>query len=110
MEIGSMRSRITIQKATPSVDAIGNHINTWSDLHSCFASVNLASGKEYAVAGQIQNGDTLVFVIRWCDKVRDLNTTQFRILFQGDPYNITSVDDVLFRHESFKLIGERVRR
>lgn len=110
MEVGTMRSRIAIQKATPSVDEVGNHINAWADFHSCFAAVNLVSGKEYAVAGQIQNGDTLQFVLRWCEKLRDLNTTQYRIVFQGDLYNIISVDEVLFRHESLKLIGERVRR
>ena len=110
MEVGTMRSRITIQKAAPTVDEVGNHTNVWIDYHSCFASVNLVSGKEYAVAGQIQNGDTLQFVIRWCKKIRELNTTQYRIVFQGDLYNIISVDEVLFRHESLKLIGERVRR
>ena len=110
MEVGTMRSRITLQKATLSVDEVGNHINAWADYHSCFAVANLVSGKEYAVAGQVQNGDTLQFVIRWCGKLRDLNTTQYRIVFQGDLYNIINVDEVLFRHESLKLIGERVRR
>lgn len=110
MEIGKMRSRIVLQKAMPSVDAIGNHVNKWEDFHNCFAYVNLASGKEYAVAGQIQTGDALVFSFRWCEKLRDLDATKFRILFCGQLYNITSVDDPQFAHTTWKLIGERVRR
>lgn len=110
MDISSMRSRIVLQKATPTTDAIGNHQNAWDDYHSCFAYVNLTSGKEYAVAGQIQTGDVLTFTIRWCEKLRGLSATGYRILCDGQLYNITSVDDPQFTHTTIKLIGERVRR
>ena len=36
MEIAKMNERITIQKNTTVVDAIGNHINRWEDYFSCF--------------------------------------------------------------------------
>ncbi len=110
MDISKMRSRIVVLRAVPTVDDIGNHKNTWVDYHHCFAYVNLASGKEYAVAGTIQTGDVLVFTIRWCEKLRGLDATGYRILFDAELYNITSVDDPEFTHKSLKLIGERVRR
>ena len=110
MEVSPMRSRITIQQSIVTKDAIGNHLTDWTDIHTCFAYANLASGKEYQAAGQTLNGDTLVFTIRWCDRLRNLDTTGFRIKFEGNIYNITCVDDVRFRHERLKLTAEKVRR
>ena len=110
MEISKLRSRITIQRSEVVKDAIGNHTNTWVDYWSCAAYANLASGKEYGAAGQTLDSDTLVFEVRWCERLRDLDATRFRILFGGNIYNITCVDDVQFRHEKLKLTAQRERR
>ena len=110
MEIAKLRSRITIQQATVQTDAIGNHTNAWVDYWSCAAYANLASGKEYGAAGQTLGSDKLVFEVRWCERLRDLDSTKFRILFGGNIYNIICVDDVQFRHERLKLTAQRERR
>ncbi|MCM1232251.1 MAG: phage head closure protein [Ruminococcus flavefaciens] len=110
MDISKLRSRITIQHSEVVKDAIGNHINTWTDFYSCAAYANLASGKEYGAAGQNLGTDTLVFEVRWCERLRDLDSTKFRILFGGAVYNITCVDDVQFRHERLKLTAQREGR
>ena len=110
MEISKLRSRITIQQAVVQKDTIGNHTNAWEDFWSCAAYANLASGKEYGAAGQTLGSDTLVFEVRWCERLRDLDSTKYRILFGGNIYNITCVDDVQFRHERLKLTAQRERR
>lgn len=110
MEISKLRSRITIQRAVVQKDAIGNHTNAWADFWFCAAYANLASGKEYGAAGQTLGSDTLVFEVRWCERLRDLDSTKFRILFGGAIYNIICVDDVQFRHEKLKLTAQRERR
>ena len=110
MDISKLHSRITIQQAVVQKDAIGNHSNAWEDFWSCAAYANLASGKEYGAAGQTLGSDTLVFEVRWCEKLRNLDSTKFRILFNGAIYNITSVDDVQFRHKRLKLTAQRERR
>lgn len=110
MDISKLRSRITIQQAVVQKDAIGNHTNAWVDFWSCTAYANLASGKEYGAAGQTLGSDTLVFEVRWCERLRDLDSTKFRILFGGSIYNIVTVDDVQFRHEKLKLTAQRERR
>ena len=46
MDIGSMRQRIILQKHILHTDEIGNHQSQWEKFYSCFAYVNLASGKE----------------------------------------------------------------
>ena len=110
MDISKLRSRITIQRSEVATDAIGNHLSVWVDYWSCAAYANLASGKEYGAAGQTLDSDTLVFEVRWCERLRDLDATRFRILFGGNIYNITCVDDVQFRHEKLKLTAQWERR
>ena len=110
MDISKLRSRITIQRSEVATDAIGNHLSVWVDYWSCAAYANLASGKEYGAAGQTLGSDTLVFEVRWCERLRELNSTKFRILFGGNIYNITCVDDVQLRHEKLKLTAQRERR
>lgn len=110
MDISKLRSRITIQQAAVQTDGIGNHINGWEDYYTCAAYANLASGKEYGAAGQTLDSDTLVFEVRWCQRLRSLDSTHFRIRFGDAIYNITCVDDVQFRHEKLKLTGQRERR
>ena len=51
-----------------------------------------------------------MFEVRWCERLRDLDSTKYRILFGGSIYNITCVDDVQFRHEKLKLTAQRERR
>ena len=110
MDISKLRSRITIQQAVVQKDAIGNHTNVWKDFWSCAAYANPAFGKEYGAAGQTLGSDTLVFEVRWCERLRDLDSTKFRILFGGSIYNIVTVDDVQFRHEKLKLTAQREGR
>lgn len=110
MDIGSMRQRITIQKATVVTDEIGNRVNRWEDYHSCFAYVNLASGKEYEAAGQTLPGDSVVFTLRWCKKLADMDCGSFRVLFQGQLFNLVCVDNVQYLNQRLKLTGERVVR
>ena len=43
MEISKMRSRITIQKNTVEVDAIGNRKVVWTDFYSCYGKITAAA-------------------------------------------------------------------
>lgn len=110
MEIGAMNRRITIQKHEVLVDSIGNHTSKWSDFYSCFSYVNLASGREYGSAPDTVSEDTLVFTIRWCRKISDMNSKEYRIAYGGQNYDITVIDDVQFRHEKLKLTAKRIER
>lgn len=73
MDIGSMRQRIILQKHILHTDEIGNHQSQWEKFYSCFAYVNLASGKENVTDIETLSEDTLVFILRWCEKLREIN-------------------------------------
>lgn len=110
MDIGSMRRRLVIQKHETVIDKIGNHTSAWTDFHSCFCYANLASGNEYGVSPETITEGSITFIIRWCRKLEGLNSKEYRIRFAGENYNITSIDDVQFRHEKFQIIAEKVPR
>lgn len=40
MNISKMNERITFQKNSVAVDAVGNHRNVWEDYFSCFTYVS----------------------------------------------------------------------
>lgn len=107
MDIGSMRQRIILQKHILHTDEIGNHQSHWEKFYSCFAYVNLASGKENVTDIETLSEDTLVFILRWCEKLREINKKQYRILFENEVYNIICVDDVQFTHKKLKLTAVR---
>ena len=110
MDIGSMRQRITLQEHKTVVDGIGNHTSEWVDFHSCFAYVNLASGNENGTQPVVRTEDILTFIVRWCKKLENLNSKEYRISFGGQFYNITCVDDVQFEHRKLKLTGKKIVR
>ena len=110
MEVGAMRQRIAIQKASVTEDEIGNRQNTWADYHACFAYVNHTTPKQKHPPPQTHPPHTNHNTKPSCKKLERLDCSQFRILFAGRIYNLTTVDDVQFRHQRLKLTGERVKR
>ena len=110
MEIGTLRQRITLQEHRTVVDEVGNHNSSWADFFSCFAYVNLASGKEYGVIPVTGEEQTLVFILRWCRKLKELNSREYRIMFEEEVYNILCGDDVQFLHKKLKLTAKKEPR
>ena len=94
--IADMRDKITIQSQTVSIDEIGNHINSWSDYYTCWASVAVyRSGKtqETDEAAQTIQLKKLDFTVRRCPQTTQITSTEYRIIFNGKIFNIDSVDD-----------------
>ena len=110
MKIGSMRRRLTIEKHETVVDKIGNHTSAWTPFHRCYCYANMSSGNEYGVKPETIESGSVTFIIRWCEKLRNLNSKEYRISFAGESYDIKSVDDVQFRHEKIQIVAEKLVR
>ena len=94
--IADMRDKITIQSQTVSIDEIGNHINSWFDYYTCWASVAVyRSGKtqETDEAAQTIQLKKLDFTVRRCPQTAQLTSTEYRIIFNGKIFNIDRIDD-----------------
>lgn len=110
MRIGQWRQRIVIQQNRMRKDKDGNQRNEWEDYFTCWAYANNLSGKEYWEAAQVNQEESLFFLVRYCKELKDLDSTKYRILFRGDIYNITLVDFMQFQNKVIKLRAERVKR
>lgn len=110
MRIGQWRQRIVIQQNRMRMDKDGNQRNEWEDYFTCWAYANNLSGKEYWEAAQVNQEESLLFLVRYCKELKDLDSTKYRILFRGDIYNITMVDFMQFQNKVIKLRAEKMKR
>ena len=108
--LGEWKERITIQKSSFGNDKAGNHVLSWEDYFSCSAFVNSLSGKEYWEAAQINAQKDMYFIIRYCSEVADMDTEHYRILFRGQVYDISFIDNVRYQNRTLKLRASLAKR
>ena len=112
MNIAGLRVRITIQKNDTVVDKYGNHKSAWVDYFSCWATAvtsGLSAGEEES-AGHTVEADRLDITVRYSSETAAMNSKQYRILLLNRIYNILSIDEMGFKHNSRKLHTELTER
>lgn len=109
MKISLLNERITFERNAVVVDKVGNHKNTWTEYFTCYAYAGSSSykQKESEEAGVIHSEDALVFSVRWCSELSDLTTTNYRIRFRGEVYNIQSIDRMNYQKKSLKITAKK---
>ena len=112
MNISGLRVRITIQKNETVVDKYGNHKSTWTDFFTCWASAITSglSASEKESAGHTTEADKLDITVRYSTETAAINSKQYRVLLAGRIYNILSIDEMGFKHNSRKLHTQLTER
>ena len=110
MDIELLNVRIFISKNTVVTDSIGNRRNEWPAFLYLLCDCQRRAGKEQTDAGMVVDDSSIDFTIRWCKKAAEIDSTHFRVEFNGELYNIAAVDHMNFRRKSIKLSCEKVRR
>ena len=72
--------------------------------------MNSLSGKEYWEAAQVNAQRDIYFIIRYCSEVAGMDTEHYRILFRGQVYNISFIDNVRYQNRMLKLRASLVKR
>ncbi len=106
MDVAAMNVRIMFQKNETASDAIGNRTNTWVDYYSCHATVSDSQGKSSAeseAAGQTVAHPDISFTVRFCRNAKAVDTTGFRILWDGGIYDILKVDHLNNKKRALKF-------
>ena len=98
--------RITFQKSEAVVDKYQNHINTWRDYFLCFAYANTYSAQENGDEVTYENR-SITFETRYCPELTAVTSTNYRILFNGETYNIVSIDMMNYQNQSIKFTCRR---
>lgn len=110
MKIDLLNVRIFISRSEVVTDEIGNHKNGWKPYYSCYATVSAEAGKEMTQAGMVVDDSSVDFTIRYCEKAKAINTTEYRVEFIGELYNIEGIDHMNYKKKSIKLKCRKVRR
>ena len=112
MNIAGFRVRITIQKNETVTDKYGNHNSAWTDYFTCWATAVTSglSTKEEEVAAHTVEADRLDITVRYSSETAIVNSKQYRILLGDRIYNILTIDEMGFKHNSRKFKTELVER
>ena len=105
-----MNVKITVQKSAVTVDEIGNHKAEWQDFYTCFATAGNESPSEETAAGTVVDNSKINFTVRWCKSVSEVDSTDFRVKYDGEIYNILGIDHMNFKKKSVKLKCQKARR
>ena len=91
MNVNRLNVWIEIQKNTVVTDKYANRKNAWAPYYSCHATITNESPKEESAAGQIVDNSKMDITVRYCKAAAAVAPTEYRILFNGEPYNILGV-------------------
>ena len=112
MNVAAMNVRILFQKCSVGSDRIGNRRNEWMDYFSCFATVSDSRGKssaEESAAGMTSDHADISFTVRYCKETMAVNGKEYRILRNGESYNIVKIDHLNMKKHALKFRCEKVR-
>lgn len=94
-----MKHRITLQRFSSLVNENGFETEIYENYRTVWAAISNLSGKEYFEAAAVQREKTVKFLIR---ATSDVDETM-RILFQGNHYNITSIDNIQYENKYIEI-------
>ena len=99
---GKLDKYITITKLKTEDD--------FEKYYECFASVNKASGKSYMESGAEQTSSSLIFEMRYCNKLKDIEFKwqEYRIMYNGHTFEIKNTDNPFFHNGWFTMIGDLI--
>ena len=106
MEIGTLNQRITILEHRTVMDEIGNHITKWEETFSLWAKVTVKTASDAGVTKEVQK---LEFLVRQSPASLNINSTNFRILFRNNIYNVTGITP-LYDHNNYMKIEGEIRK
>lgn len=104
--IAEFNQRITIQKGAVSSDFF-QETSSFSDYYSCFAQVQEKSLSENIRDGNTVLDETMEFTIRSCHKVKEMNSVDYRILFQDRVFDILAIDHDRFSNRLLRITARR---
>lgn len=87
---GSLRDRVTFQRATTGDDGYGNTTTAWADHLTVWANVRETLGKERVDAGRVEASRTATIRVRQSTDTLGL-TEADRVIVRGRPWNIRSI-------------------
>lgn len=107
MIISLLNEKISIEKREVILDEIGNHKSIWSKFYKCYATISGESPSEESMESGILDTSKIDFTIRYCKKVSKIISTEYRVKFKENTYDIIGIDHMNYKKKSIKLRCKR---
>lgn len=104
MKAGQLDQRVTVERFTSTEDELGQPIETWAPLFTCWAAVEPLTGREYLAAAAAVSEVTAKIRMRF----RPWMTSQDRVIHDGTIYQIESLIDVRSGNRELVLMCKAV--
>ena len=104
MRAGDLDQRVTVERFTTTYDELGQPIETWAPLFTCWAAVEPLTGREYLAAAALVSEVTARIRMRF----RPWMTAQDRVVHNGTTYGIESLVDVRSGNRELVLMCKAV--
>ena len=100
MKAGQLDQRVTVERFSRTEDELGQPIETWAPLFTCWAAVEPLTGREYIAAQAAVSEVTAKIRMRF----RPWMTAEDRVIHDGTIYGIESVIDVRSANRELHLM------
>ena len=110
MRISDLNRKITFQNKDVEVDEIGNHKSVWMDYITTSAYISFQGKGEEVFLGMDIDRSDISFTVRFQNRLKNINTSDFRILFYDEKYNIISIDFMNYKNRFIKFRCRKVSR
>lgn len=101
MRIGRLNKRVTFQQPAAARDAYNQPSGAWTDVATCWASIEPLSAKESFLAGAAQSAVTHKITIRY----RAGLTAAMRAVYLGRYFSIQALIDRGERHRLLEVLA-----
>ena len=103
-KIARFNERIAIQKNEVVTDKYGNHKNIWTDYYTCYTYASTYQYDKENEAATTTEERTINFEVRYCEELKDLDSTHYRVAFHGDSYDIQTVDFMNYQRKTIRIV------
>ena len=110
MRISDLNRKITFQNKNVEVDEIGNHKSVWMDYLTTSTYISFqGKGEEIFLGMEVDRSD-ISFTVKFQNRLKKINTSDYRILFEDKKYNIISIDFMNYKNIFIKFRCRKVSR
>ena len=100
MRAGQLDQRVTVERFSRTEDELGQPIESWAPLFTCWAAVEPLTGREYLASQAAVSEVTARIRMRF----RPWMTAEDRVIHNGTTYGIESLIDVRSDHRELVLM------
>ena len=109
MDIALLNQKVTFQRSEVVSDEIGNRKSGWADYFTCHATISGEGGDEVYAAGTVVDKADMAVTVRYCRKTASVTPVGYRLIHNGEAYNILAVDHLNYKRKAIKFKCKKER-